>query len=138
MDLDLKEGWEKKALIITAVIVIIIFAYAFNPFKSTGNVTSYNQSPVPQTTTQVAPAPATDNSSNNSSNNTVTTLINADQAKAIAESANKGYTASDPMQGNIVINGTTIAVWIVPMKSGSFSSKTVYVDITTGRVVQQT
>jgi hypothetical protein len=138
MDLDLKEGWEKKALIIIAVIVIIIFAYAFNPFKSTGNVTSYNQSSEPQpTTTQVAQTPSTSNNSSNNGNNSVSTLINADQAKAIAESANKGYKASDPMQGNVVINGTTIAVWIVPMKSG-MSSRTVYVDITTGRVVQQT
>jgi hypothetical protein len=140
MDLDLKEGWEKKALIVVAVVVIIIFVYAFNPFKPAANVTTENQSTVPtsQISTPVTPAPTITNNSSNNTNNTITTLITADQAKAIAESANKGYKASDPMQGTVVVNGTTVAVWIVPLKSGAFSSKTAYIDITTGRIVQQT
>ncbi len=123
-----------------AVIVIIIFAYAFNPFKSAGNVTVDNQSTVPtnQISTPVTPTPSITNNSSNTTNNTISTLITADQAKSISESANRGYKANDPMQGTVVVNGTTVAVWIVPLKSGSVSSKTVYIDITTGRIVQQT
>jgi hypothetical protein len=140
MDLDLKEGWEKKALIIVAVIVIIIFAYAFNPFKPAVNVTTENQSTVPtnQISAPVTTTPTVTNNSSNTTNNTLSTIITADQAKAIAESANKGYKASDPLQGTVVVNGTTVAVWIVPLKMGSFTSKTAYIDITTGKIVQQT
>lgn len=139
MDLDLKDGWEKKALIVAAVIVVIIFAYAFNPFKPATNITTLNET-APQTTapTTVAPTPTTTNTSNNTANTTVSTLITADQAKVLAESVNKGYKAGTPIQGTVVINGTTMAVWIVPVKSGSLNSKNVYVDISTGRIVQQT
>lgn len=137
MDLDLKEGWEKKALIVIAVVVVIIVLYAFNPFQPKPNITTYNETPSQNT----APIPfeqTVTTDSNNSTNNTgnITTQISADQAKSIAEQAFPGYKAGDPMQGTVVLNSTTIAVWIVPLKS-STSSKTAYVDITTGRIVKE-
>ena len=141
MDLprDLPEGWEKKALIVVVVIVFIIAAYAFNPFQSKANVTSDNLSPAAPAIVPL-PQSASDNSSNvssNSSNGTGPSQITADQAKVIAEQSNPGYVAGQPSQGTVVVNSTTVAVWIVPI-SKSGSSKTVYIDLTSGRIVQVT
>jgi hypothetical protein len=137
---DLPEGWEKKALIVVVVIVIIITVYALNPFQPKANVTSDNLSspaptivPLPQSTSG-----NTSNISSNSSNGTgIPSQITSDQAKNIAEQSNPGYIAGQPSQGTVVVNNTTIAVWIVPItKSGS--SKTLYIDLTSGSIVKQT
>jgi hypothetical protein len=142
MDLprDLPEGWEKKALIVVVVIVFIIAVYAFNPFQPKANVTSNNlSSPAPT----IIPLPQsesgnTSNISSNSSNGTgIPSQITADQAKNIAEQYRPGYIAGQPSQGTIVVNSTTVAVWIVPItKIGS--SKTLYIDLTSGRIVKET
>jgi len=138
---DLPEGWEKKALIVVVIIVFIITAYALNPFQSKANVTSNNQSSPTAPTIVPLPQSNPNNSSNissNSSNNTgVPSQITADQAKNIAEQSNPGYSAGQPSQGTVLVNNTTIAVWIVPItKTGS--SKTLYIDITSGRIVKTT
>jgi hypothetical protein len=143
MDLprDLPDGWEKKALIVVVVIVFIIAVYAFNPFQTKSNVTSDNLSSPATPTIVPLPQSSSGNSSNissNSSNNTGTpSQITADQAKNIAEQSNPGYIAGQPSQGAVFVNSTTVAVWIVPItKSGS--SKTVYIDLTSGRIVKET
>jgi cytoskeletal protein RodZ len=142
MDIDLGEGWEKKVLIVVAVVVFILVVYAYNPFRSEANVTSANDSYTPPASTPVSPAPVSDNSTNttnstsNSGNNSF--LITAEQAKNIAIGGNPGYTAGEPMQGTIVINQTTIAVWIVPISKFGQPSKTVYVDVNTGKIVNET
>ncbi len=139
--MDLGEGWEKKALIVVAVVVFMLVAYAYNPFQSKANVTTDNQSYTPPaTSTPVSQAPVVSNNSTNSSTNNAsnTFLISATQAKNIAINANPGYKASDPMQGTIVINQTTIAVWIVPISKITQPSKTVYVDVNTGKIVNTT
>lgn len=139
MDIDLGDGWEKKALLVVAVVVFILVAYAYNPFQPKANVTSANEtytpaaSPAPVSSPTVAP-----NNSNNSTNGTNTFSISATQAKSIALSQNPGYTASEPMQGTIVLNQTTIVVWIVPLSKFAQPSKTVYVDVNTGKIVNTT
>ncbi|MBI5460400.1 peptidase [Methanobacterium sp.] len=139
--MDLGEGWEKKALIIVAVVVFILVVYAYNPFQSKTNVTSTNESYTPPvTSTPVNQTPVVSNNSSNlsssSSNNTF--LISADQAKNIAVSQNPGYKASEPFQGTIVVNQTTVVVWMVPISKFGQPSKTVYVDVNTGKVVNTT
>jgi hypothetical protein len=138
---NLPEGWEKKALIVVVIIVFIIVAYAFNPFQPKTNVTSDNLSSPAAPTIVPLPQSNQGNSSNvssNSSNGTgIPSQITADQAKNIAEQSNPGYVAGQPSQGTIVVNSTTVAVWIVPItKSGS--SKTLYIDVTSGRIVKAT
>ena len=141
MDLprDLPEGWEKKALIVVVVVVLIIAVYALNPFQPKANVTSDNLSSPAAPIIVPLPQSNPGNSSNISSNssNGTTSLITADQAKNIAEQSNPGYMASQPSQGTVVINSTTVAVWIVPITK-SASSKTVYIDLTSGRIVKET
>ncbi len=138
--MDLGEGWEKKALIVVAVVVFMLVAYAYNPFQSKANVTVDNQSYTPPATSTVNQTPVVSNNSSNSTSNSAnnTFLISATQAKNIAINANPGYKASDPMQGTIVVNQTTIAVWIVPISKITQPSKTVYVDVNTGKIVNTT
>lgn len=138
--MDLGEGWEKKALIIVAVVVFMLVAYAYNPFQSKANVTTSNQSYTPPaTSTPVSQTPVVSNNSSNSSSNTTNNfLISSAQAKSIAINANPGYKASDPMQGTVVVNQTTIAVWMVPISKITQPSKTVYVDVNTGKIVNTT
>lgn len=129
--------WENKALIVVGVVVLLILIYAFNPFQAKSNVTVGNDSPVPQTST--GPTPRTTQDSLNTSNSTNTTgnntfLITAEDAKRIALDGNPGYTAGNPLQGNIVVNQTTIVVWIVPISKQS-QSKNVYVDVNSGNVI---
>ena len=141
MDIDLGDGWEKKALIIVAVVVFILVVYAYNPFQSKANVTSSNESYTPPvTSTPVTQTPVVSNNSSNSSTNSAnnTFLISADQAKNIAVSQNPGYKASEPFQGTIVVNQTTVVVWIVPISKFGQPSKTVYVDVNTGKIVNTT
>lgn len=132
------DGWEKKSLIIMGVVVLIILVYAFNPFQAKTNLTGNNDAPIPQTIPAPTPVPVTDTvNSSNTTNNTgnTTYLISADQAKRIALQGNLGYTAGEPLQGTVVVNQTTIVVWIVPLSKSSQSSKNVYVDVNTGKIV---
>ncbi|AIS32203.1 PepSY domain-containing protein [Methanobacterium formicicum] len=135
--MNLGEGWEKKLLIVVAVVVFMLVAYAYNPFQSKTNQTVVNGSYVPPTTpTPVSQNSAVSNESNNLSNNTNNSfLISAEQAKKIAMRDNRGFTASEPMQGTIVVNQTTIAVWVITLSKSSQSSKTVYVDVNTGKII---
>jgi hypothetical protein len=134
------DGWEKKALIVMGVVVLIILVYAFNPFHAKTNLTGNNDSAVPQTVS--VPTTTFNTGTENSTNSTNTTgnttyLISEDQAKKIAVQGNIGYTAGGPLQGTIVVNQTTVIVWIVPISKGSIS-KTVYVDVNTGKIVNTT
>jgi hypothetical protein len=136
--MDLKPGWEKKALIILSIVFIIIVIYAFNPFHSDSNVQEVQNQPVDTAvTTPAAPAVTPDNSTNNTSitNETNGTFqISADVAKNIAAGANPGYTAGQPTQGNVTINNSIFSVWIVPITQGA-TSKKIYVDLATGTIV---
>jgi Peptidase propeptide and YPEB domain. len=142
MDIDLGDGWEKKALIIVAVVVFILVIYAYNPFQPKANVTSANETYMPpDTPTPITQTPIVSNNSGNSSadNSTNNTFsISADQAKSIAVSQNPGYKASEPFQGTIVVNQTTVVVWMVPISKLGQPSKTVYVDVNTGKIVNTT
>ncbi len=132
--------WENKALIVVGILVLVILVYAFNPFHAKTNLTGNNDSVVPQTVSVPTSTPNTGtvNSSNvtNTAGNT-TFLISEDQAKKIAVQGNIGYIAGGPLQGTIVVNQTTVIVWIVPISKGSIS-KTVYVDVNTGKIVNTT
>ena len=140
MDLDLKPGWERKALIVLGIVVLIIIVYAFNPFHGNSDVQVDSDQPADSAVvTPTAPAPVVSNNStvNNSTANVTnnsTFQISADVAKNIAAGANPGYTAGQPTQGNVSINNSAMAVWIVPLTQGSLS-KRVYVDLATGTIV---
>ncbi|HOI40617.1 MAG TPA: PepSY domain-containing protein [Methanobacterium sp.] len=140
MDIDLGEGWEKKALIIVAVVVFILVAYAYNPFQTKPNVTAVNETYKPASPAPASAPPLVSNDSNSSTNRSEnnTFLISADQAKKIALDDYPGYTASEPIQGTIVLNQTTVVVWIVPISKTSKPSKTIYVDVNTGKIVKET
>lgn len=139
--MDLKEGWEKKALIGVGVVVLIIIMYAyFVPFSGTPEP-SPNQTQVAPA--NVVPVPYTNPVQNNSTTNNSSTIngtftFNATQAQNIAVNANQGYTAGTPTQGNVAINGTNYSVWIVPITKPNSPSKNVYVDASTGKIVQVT
>jgi hypothetical protein len=139
MDLDLKPGWEKKALILLGIVVVITLIYAFNPFYSNPDVqVVQDQAADNAVTTPAAPVVTSNNSTTN--NTTVNTTnngtfqISADVAKNIALGANPGYTAGQPAQGNVTINSSVFSVWIVPITQASISKK-VYVDLSTGTIV---
>ena len=140
MDLDLEPGWEKKALIILGVIVVIIIAYAFNPFNHpavvTDNNTTTDNSPAPVAPPAPTVAPnTTSNFTTNITNTSANFKLSADQAKKIVTDANSGFTAGQPTQANIMINNVTTAVWIVPLMSGNTVTKNIYVDASTGIIV---
>lgn len=135
---DLPEGWEKKALIGVGVVILIIMIYAFNPFQPKSNLTPPNDSSIAPPTPPPVSTPNSNsvnstNSTNNTGNNTF--LITAEQAKKIALQGNIGYSAGDPLQGTILVNQTTVAVWIVPLSKNSQPSKNVYVDVNTGKLI---
>jgi hypothetical protein len=136
--MDLKPGWEKKALIILSIVFIIIVIYAFNPFHSDSNVQEVQNQPVDTAvTTPAAPVVTSNNSTDNNTVNTTnngTFQISADVAKNIATGANPGYTAGQPTQGNVTINNSVFSVWIVPITQASISKK-IYVDISTGTII---
>ncbi|CDG65283.1 putative membrane protein [Methanobacterium sp. MB1] len=142
MDIDLGDDWEKKALIVVGIIVFILVIYAYNPFQPKAQVTSTNENYLPPDTS--VPVPQTPEVTNNNENSSVdnntnnTFLITPDRAKNIATSKNPGYKASEPFQGTIVLNQTTIVVWIVPISKVGQPSKTVYVDVNTGKIVNTT
>jgi hypothetical protein len=137
--MDLPENWEKKALIILVVITFMVVAYAFNPFQKSSSYEVQNQTPAPAGT----PVPITQPNFNKSANNSsdfpanITFKLTADQAKNIATQARPGYTTGQPLQGSVVLNGTNIAVWIVPLSKNNVVSKTIYIDANTGIIVQE-
>jgi uncharacterized membrane protein YkoI len=145
--MDIKDKWnnltrEKQALIGLAVIVLIVIIYAYHPFVGTtsNNTTQVQQSTQPTTVTTV---PFTQSGSNNTtvSNNTTgngTSQITAEQAKNIATQSMPGYTAEEPTQGSINVDGASTSVWIVPLSKNNAVSKTLYIDANTGKIVQQT
>ncbi|MBZ2165395.1 PepSY domain-containing protein [Methanobacterium spitsbergense] len=138
--MDLKEGWEKKALLGVGIIIFIIIGYAyFAPFTGTptSNITQNQTTPA-----QMVPVPYAMPSSNNStSNNNSTTngtyIITAEQAKTIAINANQGFSAGSVTQGNVKINETSFPVWVVTITNKAIS-KTVFVDAKSGNILQPT
>lgn len=143
---DLKDKWnsltqEQKALVGLAVVVFIVVFYAYHPFTGSAvNNTTQNQDE-PQSADVVA-VPFQQAGSNNSTVSNNTTVSNAtitsDEAKNIAEQSQAGYTAGDPTQGSINVNGAETSVWIVPLSKNNAVSKTLYIDANTGKIVQET
>ncbi len=140
--INLEPGWEKKALIVLAVIVLIISVYAFNPFKSSPDV-EVQSGPAnnPVYTPPQAPVVSNNSSASNNTTNIIITnnsngtfQISADQAKQMALNAYPGYTAGQPVQGTVTLNNNPISVWIVPLMKGAESIE-VYVDSATGIIV---
>jgi hypothetical protein len=136
--MDLKEGWEKKALIGLGGVVFLIIIYAYvAPFSGTPDTNVSTNQAVPA---QVVPVPFTQPAAiNSTSNNSSTTngTLTADQARNITLSANQGYTAGSITRSNLVINGIVYPVWIVSI-TNSTTSKTVYVDAASGKIIQTT
>ncbi|MEN4005835.1 MAG: PepSY domain-containing protein [Methanobacteriaceae archaeon] len=138
--MDLKPGWERKALIILGVITVILTVYAHLPFNGNARAAVINNVSV----TEPAPAPAPKlNISNNTTSNNITNVtsyignethgITAEQAKKIA--SKHGFTTGEPAKGNIMINNTNTAVWIVPLMKGTILSKRIYVNAATGVII---
>ncbi len=140
--MDLKDGWEKKALIGVAVLVVVIIFYIyFIPYYGTATTNNTTQNTGQVTTSPAVPIPYTQQGANSNSSSNNSTIsgnfsLNASQAQNIALNANQGYTAGTPTQGNVVINGTAYSVWIVPITKTNAQSKTVYVDASSGSIVQ--
>lgn len=142
--MDLESGWEKKALIIVAVVTVILVVYAYGSFN--GDVKAEvvnNTSEAPVTEPSPVPAPQVSTFNNSKSSNITsvnvtggnngTYQVTADQAKKIASQTN--FTTGEPAKGNIMINNNNIAVWIVPLMKGTVISKRIYVDAATGVIV---
>lgn len=132
--MDLKEGWEKKALIGVAVIVLVIIVYAyFVPFSGTpDNITPNN----PTSPSPVVPVQYSMHASNNSNSNSSTNVNNSASIINITKTAYPDYTIGTPAyQNSVNVNGTTYNnVWVVPITKPNNPSITVYVDYT-GRIV---
>ncbi len=131
--MDLKDGWEKKALIGVGVVVLVIIVYAyFVPFSGTpDNITPNN----PTSPSPVVPVQYSMPASNNSNSNSSTNVNNSASIINITRTAYPDYTIGTPAyQNSVSVNGTPYDnVWVVPItKPGS--SLTVYVDYT-GRIV---
>lgn len=134
--MDLKEGWEKKALIGlgAAVLIIVLYAY-FAPYNGTPNNISQPQVTSTGTVTPVTFVSPSNN--NNTTNNTTVSgnfAINASTAQDTAQKANPGYAITSATQANININGMQYAVWNLTLRNDQ-SSKTVYVDATNGNIL---
>lgn len=132
--MDLKEGWEKKALIgLGAVVVIIILYSYFAPYNGTpDNITQPQVTSTGSVTPVTFVSPSNNNSTNSSLNGNFT--ITAAQAQQIATNANPGYTISSTNQANIAVNGTQYSAWILSMSNGT-ASKTVYVNAANGNIL---
>ena len=115
--MDLKDKWnsltrEQKALVVLGVIILGLVLYAYHPIVGSpddNNTTQVQQSTQPTTVTTV---PFTQSGSNNTtvSDNATgngTNQITAEQAKNIATQSIPGYTAEDPTQGSINVDGAT-------------------------------
>lgn len=135
--MDLKEGWEKKALIGVGVVVLVIIIYAyFIPFSGTPepSLQSNQASSIPATPIPYS-VPAVNNSTSNNSTTSGNLTLTADQAKNIAQDAFPNYTIGTPtFQNNIIINGSSYSVWVIPISQNS-TSKTLYID-NSGAIVQ--
>jgi hypothetical protein len=135
--MDLKEGWERKALIALGVIILIIIVYAYvNPFSGAPD-NSTQQAQI--TPAQVTPLTYSTTSNNNSTGNNSTIngnfTLSAAQAQSIAQNAFPGYSIGSPTQGNVVVNGTAHSVWIVSVRNNTVS-RTLFVDASTGTIIQ--
>ncbi|WJI08748.1 PepSY domain-containing protein [Methanobacterium sp. CWC-01] len=137
--MDLGDGWEKKALIVVAVVVVLLLIYVFNPITPQPDAEFNNTSLSTPSIINMPYDQSTGNTTNpaNGTSN-VTVQLTAEQAKNIAIQARPGYTAGDPVQETIVIDGITIAVWKVPLSKLGSTSKTLYIDLTSGRIVKET
>jgi hypothetical protein len=134
--MDLKEGWERKALIALGAVIFIIIIYAYvNPFSGTADNSTQQL--------QISPTPATpltystvsnNNTGNNSTINGNFTVTSA-RALSIAQNAFPGYSIGSPTQGNVAVNGTAHSVWIVSAKNSTVS-KTIFIDASTGTIIQ--
>ena len=135
---QLPESWEKRALIVVGVIFVVTVIYAFGPFSfQTAPANDTLNQTSPQTITPI-PFPqkaASANNTTNGSNSTNSTQISAEQAKNIAAQMNPGYAIGQPTQQSLSVNGTTYSVWAVPLSQNGIS-KTIYIDINTGIIVQ--
>lgn len=142
--MDLEPGWEKKALIIVAVVTVILVVYAYGPFNGNARAEVINNtSETPVTEPAPVPAPQVPTFNNSTSSNITsvnvtggnngTYQVTADQAKKIASQPN--FTAGEPTKGNIMINNNNTAVWIVPLMKGTVIFKRIYVDAATGIIV---
>jgi hypothetical protein len=132
--MDLKEGWEKKALIGVGVVVLLIIIYAyFVPFTGTPDKVVPTQTAPVQTVGVPFSQPTANNSTSNTNSTNNGTLLNAEQSKAIniALANNPGYSAGTPIQ-----NGTN--VWIVPITKANSRSYNVYVDVASGKIILTT
>jgi hypothetical protein len=135
--MDLKDGWEKKALLGVGVVVLIIIFYAyFIPFSGTPEPSlQLNQVSVTPATPLPYAVPAVNNSTSNNSTTSGNFTLTADQAKNIALNAFPNYTIGTPtFQNNLNINGTIYSAWVVPITLNS-TSKTVYID-NSGAIIQ--
>lgn len=137
--MDLEPGWEKKALIVLAIITVIVVIYAFNPFAGTPNVQFQNNTSETPPVTPPQPVVTSNNTTANTTNVNITTnvtgtfQITVEQAKKIATES--GYTTGEPTKGVITINNVATNVWIVPLMKGFKVSKKVYVDASNGIIV---
>lgn len=134
--MDLKEGWERKALIGLGIVVVIIILYAyFNPFTGTPDNISQPQVTSPSPATPITFTSPSNNNTTNSSTINGNFTYTAAQAQQIAQNANPGFSITSTTQGNVVFNGTAHSVWILAMTNGT-ASKTVYVDASSGSILQ--
>ena len=134
--MDLKDGWEKKALIGLGVVVVLIIIYAyFVPFSGTPDTNVSTNQPVPA---QVVPLTYTKpvvNNSTSTTNNTTSNVNNTANIKSIVQTAYPDYTIGTPVyQNSININGTTYAAWEVLITKTNNPSYKIYVDYL-GRII---
>lgn len=139
--INLEPGWEKKALIVLGIIVLIITVYAFNPFSSSPNIeVQSGNAYTPTSTPKQAPMVSNNSTSNNTTDEFLTNgtngtfQISADQAKQIALNDNPGFTAGEPVQGTLTINNNVVSVWKVPLMKEGAQSREVYVNSETGMI----
>jgi len=134
--MDLKEGWEKKALIGLGALLVIIILYAyFSPFNGTPDNTTQPQVTSTGTVTPVTfVSPTNNNTTNNNSSVIGNFTITAAQAQDLAQKANQGYAISSTTQANININGMQYSVWNLTLTKDQ-STKTVYVDASNGNIL---
>jgi hypothetical protein len=133
--MDLKEGWEKKALVVLGVVVLIIILYSyFAPFNGTpDNVTQ----PQVTSTGPVTPILFVSPLNNNTTNNTTLSgnlTKTAAQAQDIAQKANPEYAITSTTQATLNVNGKQISVWNLTLSKDQ-DSKTVYVDASNGNIL---
>jgi len=133
--MDLEPGWEKKALMVLAVITIIVVVYVYIPFEGEAKTEVLNNTseapapaPVPTVTPPDKQTPANITNVTDHGNQ-----ITADQAEKNASQAN--FTTGEPAKGNLTINNNSTVVWIVPLMKGAVISKRIYVDAATGVIV---